>query len=87
MKRERPSDACPPPEKRGLQEPEAASYIGVGLTLFRQMVADGRMPHPVRINRRVVWDRRKLDLAFDRLPDGGNDEVSAEDDPYGEFIA
>jgi predicted DNA-binding transcriptional regulator AlpA len=79
MIRERAGDVCPPPEKRGLQEPEAAAYVGVGLTLFREMVTDGRMPHPKRINRRVVWDRRKLDLYFDRLPDDGDNDREAGD--------
>jgi len=82
-----PGHVIPPPEKRGLSEPEAASYIGVGLTLFREMVADRRMPRPRRINRRVVWDRRELDLYFDRLPHDQEEEVQAENDPYGEFRA
>jgi hypothetical protein len=33
------------------------------------MVADGRMPKPKRIDRRVVWDRLQLDTAFAALPD------------------
>jgi hypothetical protein len=33
------------------------------------MVKDGRMPQPKPINSRIVWDRLKLDLAFDALPD------------------
>jgi hypothetical protein len=47
------------------------------------MIKDGRMPGPKRINSRVVWDRKKLDLAFDALPDDDTsylnpwDEVSA----------
>jgi len=87
MARERPGDVLPPPEKRGLQEPEAAAYVGVGLTLFREMVADRRMPHPRRINRRVVWDRRELDLYFDQLPHDQEEEAQAADDPYGDFAA
>jgi hypothetical protein len=31
------------------------------------MVKDGRMPRPIRINARVVWDVRQLDAAFDDL--------------------
>ncbi|WP_421477519.1 helix-turn-helix transcriptional regulator [Agrobacterium tumefaciens] len=48
---------------------EAARYIGVGTTKFDQMVKDGRMPKPKRIDGRTVWDRIKLDDAFTRLPD------------------
>jgi hypothetical protein len=33
------------------------------------MVDDGRMPRPKRINGRLVWDRLKLDDAFEELDD------------------
>ncbi|MFU0502975.1 helix-turn-helix transcriptional regulator [Pseudaminobacter sp. NGMCC 1.201702] len=62
--------AYPP---RGLNRDEAARYIGVGPTLFDEMVKDGRMPKPKRANSRAVWDRIALDAAFTDLPDdGGN---------------
>lgn len=48
---------------------EAARYIGVGATKFDEMVSDGRMPRPRRIDGRVVWDRLKIDAAFSDLPD------------------
>ena len=54
---------------RGLSRVEAAQYIGVSPSLFDQMVADGRMPQPKQINARRVWDRKKLDEAFEALPD------------------
>jgi predicted DNA-binding transcriptional regulator AlpA len=54
---------------RGLSRMEAAAYIGVSASLFDEMVGDGRMPIPKHINARVVWDRTKLDLAFELLPD------------------
>jgi predicted DNA-binding transcriptional regulator AlpA len=57
--------AYPP---RGLSREEAARYVGVGVDLFDQMVADRRMPKPKRVNRRVVWDRVALDMAFSALP-------------------
>ena len=46
----------------------AAEYIGIGLSKFDQLVADGRMPGPKLIDGRKVWDRYELDLAFDALP-------------------
>jgi excisionase family DNA binding protein len=54
---------------RGLSRDEAARYIGVGTTKFDEMVADGRMPRPKRIDGRVVWDRLKIEAAFSDLPD------------------
>lgn len=62
------SDAISYPP-RGLSREEAARYIGVGSTLVDEMVADGRMPKPKRINSRAVWDRVALDIAFTSLPD------------------
>jgi excisionase family DNA binding protein len=54
---------------RGLSRTEAASYIGVSPSYFDQMVKDGRMPQPIRVGSRVLWDRRELDEAFDALKD------------------
>jgi predicted DNA-binding transcriptional regulator AlpA len=73
-----PRDILPrslPP--RGLSRAQAAAYIGVSPTLFDEMVDDGRMPKPARINTRAVWDRVKLDEAFAALSDG-----EAGDDPW-----
>ena len=39
-------------------------------SLFDEMVKDGRMPRPKRINARTIWDRKRLDVAFDAIPDG-----------------
>jgi hypothetical protein len=53
---------------RGMSRDEAARYVGIGVTLFDQMVLDGRMPGPKIINSRKVWDRLDLDAAFRELP-------------------
>jgi predicted DNA-binding transcriptional regulator AlpA len=54
---------------RGLSREQSARYIGISSSLFDQLVKDGRMPQPKRINARTVWDRRKIDEAFDALDD------------------
>jgi predicted DNA-binding transcriptional regulator AlpA len=59
-------------EPRGLSRVEAAAYVGVSPSLFDQMVRDGRMPPPKKVNVRVIWDRRPLDAAFEALPDSGD---------------
>ena len=60
--------AYPP---RGMSRDEAARYIGIGTTLFDEMVKDGRMPKAKPINGRKVWDRIALDAAFSDLPADG----------------
>jgi excisionase family DNA binding protein len=57
-----------PVPRRGLSRDEAAMYIGVSAGKFDQLVADGRMPAPLKIDGRRVWDIRSLDMAFDELP-------------------
>jgi predicted DNA-binding transcriptional regulator AlpA len=52
---------------RGLSRGAAAQYIGISAGKFDQMTKDGRMPEPIRIDGRKVWDRRALDHAFDVL--------------------
>ncbi len=65
----RPADILPLSlAPRGLSRVQAAAYVGVKHTLFDEMVADGRMPAPKRINSRTVWDRLALDEAFAALP-------------------
>jgi hypothetical protein len=46
---------------------------------FDEMVADGRMPRPKRVDARKLWDRNALDEAFELLPvdDDGNPWDSA----------
>jgi predicted DNA-binding transcriptional regulator AlpA len=53
---------------RGLSREEAARYVGVGTVKFDEMVADRRMPKPRRIDKRIIWDRVELDIAFSELP-------------------
>jgi hypothetical protein len=57
-----------PVPRRGLSRDEASMYIGCSPGKFDEMVKDGRMPGPVLIDGRKVWDVRSLDLAFDSLP-------------------
>jgi len=54
---------------RGLSRLQSAEYIGVGPSKFDEMVRDGRMPKPKRIDTRTVWDRAQLDAAFAALDD------------------
>jgi predicted DNA-binding transcriptional regulator AlpA len=53
---------------RGINREDAARYIGVSPRKFDELVADGRMPKPRRVDGRVIWDRVALDVYFDALP-------------------
>lgn len=64
--------------RRGLRREEAAAYLGFSARKFDELIADGRMPKPKRIDGVVVWDIHRLDHAFDALPeDGGNGAANA----------
>ncbi len=65
-------------EPRGLNRDQAATYVGIGTTLFDLMVADGRMPKARIINARKVWDRWQLDVAFDNLPQSNMPDLETE---------
>lgn len=58
---------------RGLNRCQAAAYIGVSPTKLDEMIKDGRMPKPKRIDGRTVWDRVMLDESFEALPDEANE--------------
>ena len=57
-----------PIPRRGLSRTEAAIYIGLSTSKFDELVGDGRMPKPLSIDKRKVWDRYELDASFDALP-------------------
>lgn len=54
---------------RGFSREQAAQYVGVSLTKWDGLVADGSMPQPKMVGPRTIWDRHRVDLAFDALPD------------------
>lgn len=66
--------AVRPIPRRGLSREEAASYVGISASKFDELVHDGRMPGPKRIDGRKIWDIRSLDVAFEALP--GEDQQS-----------
>lgn len=74
----RAADTLAALEPRGLARPQAAQYVGVGLSTFDKMVSDGRMPQPKMVERRLIWDRRALDDAFADLPERQSDGSTPE---------
>jgi predicted DNA-binding transcriptional regulator AlpA len=55
----------------GLQRQVAAAYVGVSPNKFDEMVSDGRMPKPRRIDGLKIWLRPALDAAAEALPTDG----------------
>jgi predicted DNA-binding transcriptional regulator AlpA len=70
---------CPP---LGLNRLQSASHIGVGTTKFDEMVDDGRMPKPRKIDARSVWDRIEVEMAFRELP---KENQQTDEDEYNEW--
>jgi len=58
---------------RGLKIHEAAAYIGVGRDKFRELVASGKMPKAKYIGTIRIWDRHRIDQAFEALSDEPHD--------------
>ena len=59
--------------RRGLRRVDAAHYVGVSPSKFDRLVADGRMPPPIKLDGCTVWDMRQLDRAFDVLAEETED--------------
>lgn len=62
---------------RGLRRDAAADWVGMSPSKFDELVKDGRMPKPKRVDGVVVWDRYRLDAAFEALPDQGSESAWA----------
>jgi excisionase family DNA binding protein len=57
--------------RRGLDEREAAVYLSLSPSFFRQLVEEGTMPKPRVLGARRIWDVLELDAAFDAIPHEG----------------
>ena len=54
----------------------AAAYVNLSPNKFDELVRDGRMPKPKKIDRRRAWDVRALDKAVDALPEDEDGETT-----------
>jgi predicted DNA-binding transcriptional regulator AlpA len=70
MARPRRSIECPR-DPVGLSAPEAAAFVGVSETMFRDAVTKGLFPAPRELFGRVLWDAEEVYAAFRRLPRKG----------------
>ena len=57
----------------GLREPDAARYVGLSATAFRERVKAGTLPKARRDRGVVVWLRAELEAALQCWPAEGED--------------
>lgn len=56
---------------RQLSKGQAASYAGLPLDIFERMTRAGSLPSGIRIEGLMLWDRKALDTAIDRIHKSG----------------
>ena len=59
------------------EDARRAADVGVSVSKFYQMIKDGRMAKPIRFDGRTIWDRLRLDDAFDALGGGAGRQKPA----------
>jgi predicted DNA-binding transcriptional regulator AlpA len=60
-----------------MRRDDAAAYLGISTSKFDDWVARKLMPSPKRQDGVVVWDRYRLDRAFESLPDDADTGVDS----------
>ncbi len=60
---------------RGLNCEQAAAYAGVSPNTFLTEVKNGLWPKPEARGHRKIWDRRRIDEAWDRLDETEGDPL------------
>lgn len=65
-----------PPTPRLLSAPLAAAFLGVSPRTFEKLWRTGSFPHPHRIGRRLLWDRKLLDQFVDVLSGVSSDALT-----------
>ena len=66
---------------RGLSRGQAAAYAGVSENKFAAEVEEGLWPKPETRGSRKIWDRRRMDEAWDR-----RGETEGDPDPLMEAL-
>lgn len=70
-------------QPRGMTRDDAAAYCSLSPSTWDRWVSDGRMPPPVPGTHR--WDRKAIDLAWDRLSGITTTEVDASETAVAEW--
>ena len=56
--------AYPP---RTFRADRAAAYLSMSKSAFLDLVAEGKMPKPIKIGGMTMWDRLELDAALENM--------------------
>lgn len=56
-------------EPRLLGKREVATYLGISLSTVIRWHKSGELPAPIRLGKRILWDRHQLDLMIDAIRD------------------
>ncbi|MEO6013405.1 MAG: hypothetical protein ABIQ30_07460 [Devosia sp.] len=58
-----------------LRRDEAATAVGISVSLFDRWISEGKMPKGRKIGGVVLWDCDQVGRAWAQLRDGGPEEV------------
>lgn len=67
--------AYPP---RAFRAERAAAYLAMGKSKFLELVDEGRLPQPIRIDGITTWDRLELDAAYERMKQEEGESVATQ---------
>lgn len=65
----------------GVNLDQAAALIGIGTSLFTQLVTAGQMPEPRPIASRLLWDVEEVVAAFRAIPHRGETSRTGSSSP------
>jgi len=68
---------------RGLRAPAAAADLGMGTSKFLDLVAQGRLSKPIRVDAMTIWDRHDLDADIERLKTQVDERPNPIEEHYG----
>lgn len=68
-----PRQLITPPVPRLLGSDMAAAYLGISERMLDHIRAWPDFPEPVRLGRRILWDRKALDTFADSLTQPARD--------------
>ena len=73
------------PIRRGFSEDEAAVYLSLSPSFFRQLVEANKMPRPRLVEKRRVFDIEDLDAALKAFPREGGDQEHDDGDTMADW--